>query len=383
MWPWERSPFQWSPDGGVEWHPSSHPTADRGSEESRQLLAVGDLVFIIGSHDDPGPPPPLPFIWVSADGGRSFEAGTGVTTGLHAGEVQAVVQLDDRLLALGVAATSSQGSGPTRWESTDQGRTWRRSEVGGAGDAMVFPRSAVVDGGAVLAVVEAVSSLPDAPTRRSSHLLRSLDDGRTWSTVDLRLDQEEVLVDVVSLDGLLAVSSAQRTWTSMDSGQSWRLLGPAPVILDDEGTAPDPAESGGVRIVAASGDDLVAQVNSFYNYDHYLDHLGWSDDGGMTWQAADIDVDCTGREATSTLGGPVRIGSVLVATWTCLGSGDSGGHVLTSTDQGRTWRPAPTPRLGGMDLTGPALLDGGLVVALGAENREESVDVTIRVTVEG
>jgi hypothetical protein len=80
----------------------------------------------------------------------------------------------------------------------------------------------------------------------------------------------------------------------------------------------------------------------------------------------------------------VRIGSRLVATWSCTASDDQGGHLLVSTDEGRTWSdelPAPLDTR----LIAPVLLDGHGVVSLGARNEhvEQSVDVVVRLTVEG
>ncbi len=210
--------------------------------------------------------------------------------------------------------------------------------------------------------------------------MHSTDGGRTWSAVDLRIGPDEVLW-VDSVDGLLVARTPRRAWASRDGGGSWRPLGAAPVIPDDEGLKPNPEDSAGVRVVEASGDRLLAVARVEFNPDHYLPHFAWSEDEGASWHPAEMGVRCTGAESTSQLWGPVRVASVLVATWNCLGDGDWGAHVLVSTDEGRTWRDQTPPTLEVRDFGEPVVLGADQVVALGAENMEQSMDAVIEVTV--
>lgn len=139
---------------------------------------------------------------------------------------------------------------------------------------------------------------------------------------------------------------------------------------------------GFARASATPEGALVAAVHVSYHPDYYADHLVRSRYEGRTWQRTDVGVECRNDQgATAHIGGPIRLGSALVALWSCAGGGDRGSRVLVSRDDGRTWEPRTDPALAEIELGEPVLLDDGRLVA--TERSEQALEVVVRVTVDG
>ncbi len=369
-WIWGTSPFRWSTDGGHHWSPSSIPPVTSAARSSQRLIVAAGQPFVIQSAVNTPEAPPA--IWWSADHGKHFQEASGISDGPEVGAATTIVEVKDRLLAFGTLGALGSERRSMRWESTDGGRSWSRTQPAGAdligtvvvgkGDALIADAAPVVE--------------PASPNHYVS-LVRSTDLGRTWSKISVPGIDGTTIRPPTAIGTAVWVSDDAHTWSSTDGGTRWQMLGAAPVI---GGATQEVPMFESLGIVVASGLHQVAVVNTTFNYDHYLTGLGWSDDGGATWSEAETGLRCTGNEATSQVTGVVRVGKVLVAGWNCVGGGDRGGHVLTSTDDGRTWTPQSIPATAGMTVGAPVVVGNDRVVAFASKNIERSLDQVVTIT---
>ncbi len=370
-WIWGTTPFRWSTDGGHRWSPSSIPPVTSAARSNQQLIVAAGHPFVIQSAVNTPTAPPA--IWWSADRGHHFQEASGISGGPEVGAVTSIVEVKDRLLAFGTLGALGSERRSMRWESTDGGRSWSRTQPVGVD----LIGTVVVGTGDALIANAAPSGAATATPGSDLTLVRSTDLGRTWSAVSLPGAGDEPTFPPTAIEGMVWVTTDNTTWMSGDGGTRWRALGAAPVIRH----AADPApESSNLEVVAASGRRQVAVMRTFFYEDHYLAGLEASHDDGATWSVADLGLRCTGNEATSQVTGVVRVGKLLVAGWNCLGYGDRGGHVLTSTDDGRTWTPQSVPAIAGMRVGAPVVLDNDRVVVFTSKNIERSLDQVVTIT---
>lgn len=369
--PWGEHAAWWSSDRGQTWDPS---TGLAGSVDGYRLIAAGSQLF---AADDRFSTNESPALWLSGDGGRSFAPAVGLVAQGTATQVMTVIGAEDDLVAFGYRTRPSHRS--WRWTSSDGGRTWTGAELDAT--APKYIDSIVAVGGTMVAVVRPNSDTGRIPT--GPGLVWSGDAGITWSPVmlpDWRGESTEDAISSLSVVNEHVVASSRRqTFMTENPGADWRLLGSAPPLPDEAGELPPAAETGAVQIFEVDGNHVVAKIGAFYNNDHEVGRLGWSDDGGASWQVADMGVRCAGFKADADLGRPVRLGGALVAAWNCSGEGDSGGHLLVSTDDGRTWTQQTETAALDTRVLSPVLVDGH-VVALTATNIEKSTDGWIDMT---
>ncbi|HET8929675.1 MAG TPA: sialidase family protein [Acidimicrobiales bacterium] len=376
-WAWGDHPLVWSNDDGENWQPSTTPSLAEGARTGVRLVQVGSTSLLLQEPNVTSEAQPA--IWWSDDAGHSFHEAVGVSGG-EAGAVSTAVGVGDHLVAFGMvrpggppAHTSLEASRSVRWESDDAGRTWSRTDLS---PRLPLLTSVVATAIGTLVAATAPGWSPAAATAPTV-TMRSTDDGRTWDPVAIPKPGPNDAHGVpVIVDDTVYVAVGSTTWASTDGGSRWTELGGAPAGRDSEGTAP---EGSSLQVQARAGDVLVAQVRDFFDYEHYLGHLAWSDDDGSKWHRVGLPVHCDGYDATSTVSDVAHVDGVLVASWNCSGGGDRGGWLLTSTDDGRTWQVEAHKATAGMELSGPVAVDGDHVLLWAGPNAEAAPKVMLTV----
>ncbi len=272
----------WFSEDGLTWNAASTPD---GGGRLTAVGADGDSVLAVGTSASTGGP--ADSVWRSADGGRTWKVLAASTDLFGAAApsgrpfVTSILRLDGRWLAVGGAA---DGTGET-WVS-DDGRSWtptfpedrtggpevaRRSDgsllaywvdpVWTSDDGVTWSERrpsrpagidlrAVADGAAVAAGYER-----SGPYTSPTPLLRSTDDGLTWTTDPSFLAAApdatgwvvEVVGDTVVVGGSENGSARPAAWASTGA-DSWVGL-PAALTEGQEG--------GGMRLVASVGSTIV------------------------------------------------------------------------------------------------------------------------------
>jgi len=212
--------------------------------------------------------------------------------------------------------------------SRDDGRTWRALPFNAC-----FP--AVTEGPEMPKRVTGIAIDPRRPETiyasiEIGGLLRSEDDGETWSCVTegVYVNEDSVDLHAVSVsgkDGLLTVATRVGAFQSDDGGRRWRTLGIP--MLRPRGTycraivraADDPD-----RIYMGVGNDFDGDVGA----------LIASSDGGSSWR-------------TVSLPGPLKTTVFALAIDPRAPAGiacaTKYGHVFASSDAGASWRMGSLP----------------------------------------
>jgi photosystem II stability/assembly factor-like uncharacterized protein len=219
------------------------------------------------------------------------------------------------------------------YRSTDDGSTWQRLPV-----KVTFP---------------AISNHPDIPKRVISiavdpanpdeiyasievgGLLRSLDNGQSWSNLIEGLYIDEGSVDIHSvvvspkLPGQLTIATRFGTFRSLDRGWHWKDL-KAPLLR--------PIGSYCRRLAYAPGDPDTLYLGAGNDFDGDKGALFVSRDDGATWEPANV-----GTPLKTPIFGlavnPHRPDHVFCSSKI--------GQVLHSSDRGRNWRSNPLPHAAG------------------------------------
>lgn len=375
-WAWGEHPFTWSDDDGQNWQPSSTP-ADRSIGGTQQLVALGDTLVVVAAPTSL--PVSHPGIWRSIDSGQSFQQATGVSESDEEGVVTDVVEVDDRLIAIGVMRP---GKAPmagleqplaSRWVSDDRGMTWTRTEL--PPSTPIATSLAAMPDGTLIATGSSNARSADSIT--AAPAIRSTDQGRSWVPLEIPgLRPHDLVMAPKVIGDTVYVSVDSTTWASIDGGKQWTKLGGAPAIVDSEGTSP---KSATLQIQAGSQHVLTATVQSHFDNEHSLATPAFSDDDGARWHAASFPVHCDGNDAKSTLSEFVEIEGVLVAAWNCSGGGNHGGRLLTSVDEGRTWQVKANKATTGMDLSAPVRVTEDQALLWAGPNAERSPRVMLTV----
>jgi photosystem II stability/assembly factor-like uncharacterized protein len=162
-------------------------------------------------------------------------------------------------------------------------------------------------------------------------LLRSRDDGKTWSAA---IDGVYVVEDAVDLHGVVVnpvrsdevtITTRVGTFRSDDGGERWRKL--AVPALREKGSY--------CRALAyAPGRPETLYVGAGNDFDGDKGALFVSEDDGLSWQAV-------------SLPGPLKSTVFAIAVYASrpddLHCATKNGGVFSSGDRGRTWRYAPLP----------------------------------------
>lgn len=236
------------------------------------------------------------------------------------------------LAAVGRNVAWAAGSGGTVLRTTDAGRTWRRVAPPGA-EGLEFRDIQAFD--ARRAVVLAIGE-GDA-----SRVYRTSDGGRTW-TLGFKNDDPRAFYDCLTFSDSrhgLAVSDPVdgrfRLIATADAGRTWRVLPNAGM----------PAALAGEAAFAASGQCLVAHGPR----DVWLATGGasrsrvfHSRDRGLTWTVADTPLPS--GPSQGVFGVAFRDSRHGIAVGGDYQPGrPSPSAAATTSDGGRTWRPAPRP----------------------------------------
>lgn len=375
-WMWDDRLFTWSDDDGQNWHRSATPDS-RSDAVSRRLVALGDTLVVVGAPTslpvrDPG-------IWRSIDAGKTFQQSTGVATSDEEGVVTDVVEVDGRLVAMGVMRPGDPtmaGLEPpqaTRWVSDDRGRSWTRTDL--PPSTPITTSLVATRDGTLIATGAGNPRSADVTTEAPA--IRSTDRGRTWAQLAIPgLEPTDRVTAPTVVGDTVFVNVDTTTWASTDGGERWRKLGRAPTEVDSEDTSP---EWSTVQVQAGSHNVLAATVLAFFDEEHYLATLAFSNDDGARWQAASLPVQCVGAQATSKVSDIVRLDGTLVAAWNCSGGGDHGGWLLTSVDDGRTWQVDAHKATAGMELSAPVAIDSDHALLWAGPNAEAAPRVMLTV----
>lgn len=219
--------------------------------------------------------PPRGEIWRSLDAGATWSRMIG-TAAIYA---LVVDPSDPRILYAGL---DRQGV----LESTDRGATWHAARRGlrayTAADVEIDPRQP----GSLWIAAPASSSFRFGTFSGDAihpGILRSADDGRSWTPADrgiVRDAVEQIVLDPVRAERLWALRGdslgAARFWRSDDGGASWQdveaLRGFKPGALVIDPSDPDRLYLGGSRQEPGSGDSPF-----------FVPAIWRSEDGGDTW----------------------------------------------------------------------------------------------------
>ncbi|QXJ26441.1 oxidoreductase [Actinomadura graeca] len=237
----------------------------------------------------------------------------------------------------GLAAVSRKvawaaGSGGTVLRTTDAGRTWRTT---GPPDAAGLEFRDIEASGADRAVVLAIGE------GEASRVYRTSDGGRTWELA-FKNDEPRAFYDCMTFfdrrHGLAVsdpVDGRFRIISTRDGGRSWK-------VLPNTGM---PDALPGEAAFAASGQCLVSQGRR----DVWLATGGASKarvfhsrDRGRTWTVADTPLPSSASQGVFAVAFRDRRHGIAVGGDYRPGE-PSPSAAATTSDGGRTWRPAPRP----------------------------------------
>lgn len=388
-WAWGDQLVAWSDDDGETWQPSATPALAAGDRMDVHLVQVGSTSLVLREPNVIAEEQPA--IWWSNDAGHRFHdadgvsdgvsgGGTGDDVGADVGGVSTAVAVDDRLIAFGMvrpagppAPSSLEAARAVRWESTDAGRTWSRTDL--AATLPLLTSVVATPTGTLFAATEPGWSR--AAGAAPTVTMRSTDQGRTWHAVTIpRGDHDDAHGVPVIVGDTVYATVGSTTWASSDDGARWTQLGHAPAASDSEGSTP---ESSSLQVQTRAGDVLIAQIRDFFDNEHHLGRLAWSDDDGARWHRVGLPVHCDGYDATSTVSDVANVGGLLVAAWNCSGGGDRGGWLLTSIDNGRTWQVEAHKATAGMALSTPVAVGGDHALLWAGPNAEAAPKVMLTV----
>ncbi|HMY71590.1 MAG TPA: BACON domain-containing carbohydrate-binding protein, partial [Blastocatellia bacterium] len=223
------------------------------------------------------------------------------TNGPMAGSVTALFKDGERLLA---------ATGDSIYVSTNQGRNWKRADIEtrsiGFGFSPIY----------ITSFARAGSSLYAGST---NELLRSKDNGQTWTTVSAGIPFIQRIKTVGA--NIFALSRFAGIFASFDEGESWTLL-------------TTPADS--------SLDFTISGTNLFVTTEKGVFR---STDLGRSWLAANNGLPSFDPQTRTISSSMVRLGSKLFVGYYSYSTFDLSqpfSSVYVSSDQGRSWTEART-----------------------------------------
>lgn len=183
--------------------------------------------------------------------------------------------------------------------------------------------------------VSAVTMAADGTLFAATHgvgVARSKDRGRTWSWANKGIDRHDLWSAragrLQGKDVVLVGSLPAHLYVSEDSGASWRELTALRQIAGvDQWCFPPPPRVGHVKDIVIDGDRLLVGIE--------IGALLVSSNFGETFQDLHVDGQVPENDIHRILIHPARPDRILIA------NGLVG--VMTSEDNGRTWRKNPMP----------------------------------------
>lgn len=299
---WTKARVWISPDG-MAWTPvADDPIFDGASMFGIQSTSLGFIA--VGGWKDERPNPngdpdsteifgSGPAAWLSTDGlswtGLAVEQERG--TGEDQGRINAVVEVDDQIMAIGCLDASCL-FGPAAWILERDG--FRRATAPPRGPAAAFDVIRTSNG---IVAVGGINSSGDEPQRAA---VWASSDGDIWNLVtDIDSRDGGVMRAVTRTpEALVAVGSTSSptgplrpaAWTSRDSGATWQ-------------------EAGRENFIDAAGIDLLdvvftgqAIVAAGWNQEEPWRAVAWLSNDGTKWER--VDLPGTGAPAVSIADGP-------------------------------------------------------------------------------
>jgi photosystem II stability/assembly factor-like uncharacterized protein len=198
------------------------------------------------------------------------------------------------------------------FQSLDRGATWERLNLGTLPGSNIHLTDLLVDPSDT-----SIAYLTDLATSR---LLRSVDGGETWSTVQVFAAPTRLAFDPRSTGALWGLGF-YGVHHSADRGKTWQKVGPKvsrPLVLSDIEVDPrDP------RVLWIAGSSQLARQR-------LQPRVFRSADGGGSWERRDTGVG--GKQVLSVALDPAAPSTLYAAT-------DKG--LYRSIDAGRTWKLLP------------------------------------------
>lgn len=304
--------FARTSDGGRTWAITPLPEV----EQVKALVQLSDGALVIGVS----PRGRAPLLWLSRDGGGSWEAlATGTLPNRTSAIAWDIVEMPDRSI---VVATDWLGNDPlamnaTVYRSTDGGATFQPlAPLPGLGVLCL-----AVDGqGTLFAGVEESAEHDDPELAGQAHVYRSTDGGQSWQETGALDGANRVYRLYVKRDGvtLLAGTGIRgEFYRSTDRGASWEKMTHVPTTTRMLGNPRQPTAVDATRVYSVlelqDGRVLVGTGNN-------AGAIFVTADDGRTWQATgetgkNIVVWGLAQSADGTI-------------W--AGTGSYGGEVLTA-----------------------------------------------------
>jgi photosystem II stability/assembly factor-like uncharacterized protein len=183
--------------------------------------------------------------------------------------------------------------------------------------------------------VSAVTIADDGTLFAATHgigVARSRDNGQTWEWVNNGIDRHDLWSaragKLQGKDVVLVGALPAHLYISEDSGHSWRELTALREVDSAEGWCfPPPPRVGHIKDIVLDGDRLMVGVE--------IGALLVSTDFGKTFSDLRVDPLVGENDIHRVLVNPARPGRILIA------NGIVG--VMTSDDNGKTWRKNPMP----------------------------------------
>ena len=336
------------------------------------------VLMSVSTDPGPGKSDGKGAVYASADGGRTWKAGTGI------GDVTGAVgwAQDDRTAFLVNVQVNACGASKRagRFESVDRGLTWKRVDDGSTWE-LGWTECPAARGRAMRTVARTLS--PDGSYWVTSQFVWHYTGGARPRYENVF--SKQVAADPPSwitrgIDNAVPVTFAPAggpgryfagyydigLWKTVDGGASWMNKNPSLDTWNGFG--------GNVTGIVAAGDIVVATMAGSSKTDAesgsgYLYGVHRSTDGGDSWVPSSA-----GLPANGFLYGLSR-DPASGKLWLTRD-----GRIYTSTDGGTSWRPAPGRAPGGMYVTqardGIVLAGGagGLYRASGDESRWTPVE---------
>ena len=183
--------------------------------------------------------------------------------------------------------------------------------------------------------VSAVTAAADGTLFAATHgvgVARSRDGGHTWAWVNNGIDRHDLWAaragKLQGRDVVLVGSLPAHVYISEDAGDSWRELTALREVAGVSGWCfPPPPRVGHVKDIVIDGDRLLVGIE--------IGALLMSTDFGKTFTDLHIDPNVADNDVHRILVTPTRPNRIMVA------NGLVG--VMTSEDNGKTWRKNPMP----------------------------------------